>query len=59
MCFTFLLFVIHPILRQGAFNIGQDVCLTLLTGVINHMAPAGEYSHTFTVALTVAVMTYC
>jgi hypothetical protein len=33
---------------------GQDVCLTVLTGVINHMGPAGERSHAVNVAANFA-----
>ncbi len=29
---------------QGAFKMGQDACLAVLTGIVNHMAPGGDFS---------------
>jgi hypothetical protein len=31
-----------PSKLQGAFKMGQDACLAVLTGIVNHMAPGGE-----------------
>jgi hypothetical protein len=33
-----------PSKLQGAFIMGQDACLTVLTGIVNHMAPGGDCS---------------
>jgi len=31
-----------PVKLQGAFKMGQDACLAVLTGIVNHMAPGGD-----------------
>ena len=31
-----------PAKLQGAFKMGQDACLSVLTGIVNHMAPGGQ-----------------
>ena len=33
-----------PAKLQGAFKMGQDACLSVLTGIVNHMAPGGDCS---------------
>ena len=35
---------------EGAFHIGKCICMLILTGIINHMAPAGKNHKLFKIA---------